>query len=538
MNKKKNQMKQILYVAVMVFLFAFTGGKAKAAAAPTVPIADNDENGEQKGAATIELNKAYAGETRVQGDVDWYRFVIPEGTQGYFQASIKPDANADSQSINGGWTLAIYKEGEQSSLVWLDYCNTASSQPMPFSPGVYYLFVKNSRDTSWNNGIPEEYYNIKVDYIQDAHWEREYNNKISTASVINVNEQYSGNLTYQGDSDWYCFTIPQSGKVVLDFGPEISVVTTVGNGWNLRMYKEGVADVFTGANKVVQKMTTFNMYLEAGTYYLNIYENYHLASPVGKEYNLKVNYSAGGNNEAEYNNTMATANLVQIGTTYTGNLYYDWSGLDVDYFKFVPAKSGYISMDFTRDLASSVGEGFKVRFIDSSSKEVSKKEKIKDASATIDSVPVTKGQTYYIEISNQSKYGTINGVDYHFALSLSEADPNKQKETTEQDNVAKQQAAFQKTTATGVSVKSTSKKKATIKWAKTNGASGYKIYRSTKRTSGYKCIKTITKGSTISFKDTKVKSKKTYYYMVRAYKKFGSKTVYGKFSAIKKVKVK
>lgn len=58
----------------------------------------------------------------------------------------------------------------------------------------------------------------------------------------------------------------------------------------------------------------------------------------------------------------------------------------------------------------------------------------------------------------------------------------------------------------------------TLKWAKVTGASGYYVYRKTSSGS-YSKIATIKSGSTLSYKDTEVKSKngKKYIYTVRAY---------------------
>ena len=82
------------------------------------------------------------------------------------------------------------------------------------------------------------------------------------------------------------------------------------------------------------------------------------------------------------------------------------------------------------------------------------------------------------------------------------------------------------------------KKKITVKWGKVSGATGYKIYRSTKKSSGYKCIKTVTKGSTTSYVNKSLKKGKKYYYKVCAYKKSGSNYTNGKNSSVKYAKVK
>lgn len=71
-----------------------------------------------------------------------------------------------------------------------------------------------------------------------------------------------------------------------------------------------------------------------------------------------------------------------------------------------------------------------------------------------------------------------------------------------------------------------------IKWKKLNKASGYEIYRSTKRKSGYKKIKTVTNKNKNSFVNNKRATGKRYYYRVRAYRKIGKVKIKGKFSKI------
>lgn len=81
-------------------------------------------------------------------------------------------------------------------------------------------------------------------------------------------------------------------------------------------------------------------------------------------------------------------------------------------------------------------------------------------------------------------------------------------------------------------------KKATVSWKKTAGATGYKVYRSTKKTSGYKLVKTVKGSRTTSFKNTKLAKKKTYYYKVKAYRTVDGKIVKSPYSSIVKVKTK
>ncbi len=81
------------------------------------------------------------------------------------------------------------------------------------------------------------------------------------------------------------------------------------------------------------------------------------------------------------------------------------------------------------------------------------------------------------------------------------------------------------------------KKKASLKWGKVKGASGYEVFRSVKKSSGYKKIADKKAGSAFHT-DKKLTAKKTYYYKVRAYRTVGKKKVYGGFSPVSRVKAK
>lgn len=77
-----------------------------------------------------------------------------------------------------------------------------------------------------------------------------------------------------------------------------------------------------------------------------------------------------------------------------------------------------------------------------------------------------------------------------------------------------------KTESLKVSKENTSSLKLT--WKVTPNANGYYIYRSTKKDSGFKKIKTIKSSYTTYIIDKKLSAGKTYYYKVVAYRKFGS----------------
>ena len=88
------------------------------------------------------------------------------------------------------------------------------------------------------------------------------------------------------------------------------------------------------------------------------------------------------------------------------------------------------------------------------------------------------------------------------------------------------------------SVKSKAAKKAEVKWSKSNKATGYEVYVSLKKNSGYKRAGIIKKNKKAAFTVKKLKSGRTYYVKVRAYVKNGRQFSYTRYSAVKKVKIK
>ena len=86
------------------------------------------------------------------------------------------------------------------------------------------------------------------------------------------------------------------------------------------------------------------------------------------------------------------------------------------------------------------------------------------------------------------------------------------------------------------SVKSTARRKATVKFAKVKGGvTGYEVTYSVNKKFTKKKVVRISK-NTIKLK--KLKSKKSYYVKVRAFKVSGGEVLYGKYSKVKKVKVR
>ena len=126
----------------------------------------------------------------------------------------------------------------------------------------------------------------------------------------------------------------------------------------------------------------------------------------------------------------------------------------------------------------------------------------------------------YIAVVKKSSTKGITGTD------LPKDDTKKAEKVTRPSQVK------------SLKVKNTRKTKANLTWKKVTGAKGYQVqYSMKKKFPARKTKKKNAAKRTVTI--SRLKKKKTYYFRVRAYKKKanGSK-VYGKWSKVKKVKIR
>ncbi len=76
-----------------------------------------------------------------------------------------------------------------------------------------------------------------------------------------------------------------------------------------------------------------------------------------------------------------------------------------------------------------------------------------------------------------------------------------------------------------------------LTWKKAKNASGYEIYRSTSKTTGFKKIATVSKKKR-TYRNWNLKKGKRYYYKVRAYRSFSGTRIFGPYSKVKSIKAK
>ena len=122
--------------------------------------------------------------------------------------------------------------------------------------------------------------------------------------------------------------------------------------------------------------------------------------------------------------------------------------------------------------------------------------------------------------SSNKKIAKVDGIDKYEKNSNIHIKGLKVGKTTIKVKVGKSSKKIKVTvypkTVSGVRAAKNSETSATISWAKSKGATGYKVYRSNKRNAGYVQVKTV-KGT--SFFDPGLKKGNYYYYKIQAYGK-------------------
>lgn len=365
------------------------------------------------------------------------------------------------------------------------------------------------------------------------------NNSILNAVDIDLNTTYAGNIVSEEEDDWYHFVIPAAAKgyfnVVL--GPENSNFVSDENGWLFSIYKKGEAEPFYEylnssdykQGGIKNKTTSINFPFGPGEYYLKIepYNNYYSE----ENYNFSVAFTNNAYWEIEDNNSLTNATPIRVNEIYHGNLYCT---ADEDCYTFTVSKPGEVVVnigpDSSVDITKFINGWELCMYKDGEASPYIDLRLVKQKTSS-KSIKVSAG-TYKIRICAETNYKIDVEKNYDLSVTYKET----QAATT--TNNKKTVTTLKKSKVTVSSAKSKVKKKVYLKWKKNKYADGYKVYRSMKKKTGYKCIATLKKASKVSYTDKKVKSKKVYYYKVRAYRKNGKKTVYSGYSPVKKVKVK
>ena len=302
------------------------------------------------------------------------------------------------------------------------------------------------------------------------------------------------------DVDYYRFQTNSAGVISLSFGKGYDNDSY--HGWNVTLYNSSQSELMSREYRCgnAETETTCKVGVPAGTYYIKVERRaYTYQSDV--TYSLKVNYSASSTWESEFNNEIGQADLIAVGTYYSGTIMED---NDIDYYRFTVPKTSYVNISAKGEYDSDTYHCW--QFCVYNASMVEQQQNLyycgKKKTENYEAVRLPAG-TYYLKVNCYN--GNRSDKAYSFKINTTFTKTNTKLSTAN----------------TGSGIK--------LSWNRVSEGSGYKVYRKTGNGS-YSLIKTIENNKTTSFTDKSVKKKNgtKYTYMVRAYKGSGQNACSGK----------
>ncbi len=503
--------------------------------APTLPATANTASTETSYMQQIETNTSYTGALSGEKAKNRYQFTMDK--DGYF--TINFSKVNPTEYVGDGWNITLYDTAGNKCISEEGIKSNYTSAKLDFKKGSqFYLQIESRFDFSEPKG---KTYKIEIQSVQDTLWEQESNDSINDATVLTNDVAKSGTLWNRLDEDYYSYTVEKQGYFVIDLIREDPTLD-IDAGYDLLIF-DANGEELDRYTRITTNYTSnkYNFMVGDKLYFKikNRIEQFEYA--VGAVYSLKItnveDASWEKENRADDGSSWAdriAANNVLSDTPIRGSL---WTAKDRDLYKYTMPGAGTLTVNFNVNNDSSrLGQGYNVAFLDGNGKEIKVYSRI-NANQSL-SQDMAAGDCYIKVYSNNDLLSDTVFNEYTISATYT---PSQKKEDNKDDKEITD-AQLQKTVPAVGTVKAEKKKggkrSVTIKWKKVTGANGYKVYKSTRKNKGFKCVKTIKNGATVSWKDSKVKKGKTYYYKMRAYKKSGKKTVYSKYSSIKKIKVK
>ncbi|OQW92396.1 MAG: hypothetical protein BWK79_14725 [Beggiatoa sp. IS2] len=275
---------------------------------PGVVIAQ-EENDVPEGATATTASSKKLEALYAPTDVDFFRFDIrtdrehPElDKSGNLTATVSQKAPPGGNP-NSGWRIDLYAENDLANSLYTEFLPETSLSvkfEQGLSPGRYYYKV-----SSMNQEVaPIKEYTLQSNWEESSYYERPPNDLPKDATVIKLNELYSGNLSSVADIDFYRFGLLNNDAVTLTFQQDSpGVDTTI--GWTMELFSEHnlglplkAADV-----PVTNKAAVLQADLTTGVYYVRVgalppkpVEDKETAdtipekkAPVGRRYQLTTN---------------------------------------------------------------------------------------------------------------------------------------------------------------------------------------------------------------------------------------------------------
>lgn len=488
---------------------------------------------------------------------------------------------------------SLYIYGSDGNIIWYDDNNMWNDNlkyykeiyNIDVTDGIYFLKITGYKN-SYSSRFATGNYEIATKFESSGESCKEPNNDFMEASTIGVNGSIKGQIAKNDAYDIYKFSLTKSGRIGL-------TMTYYMKYNSIYLYNSAGEEIWYDDNNewngnLRYKTNRYNLDLTNDTYYLKVtgYKNSYSASFATGNYTFHLKYTDAKVNYKEPNNDFLTAYALKTDSNLKGQIAINDS---YDILEFSLKKSMNVKISivsymkyYTLVLYNDLGEeiwhtqnnewngnvgyrkdthtitlsdgiyylkvtGYKYTYGGSFgtgtySLKVGIKESLANATVTFYGDFEYTGKDIKPAISvkyNDTKL--YNGRDY----SVSYQNNKKIGKATmiitgKGDFTGTKKVAFKIVPKKEkiIKIKNSAKGTATLKWKRDKMANGYDIYRYMPKAYDYRKVKSISKNSITSYKNTNLKKGKFYYYIVRSYKIVKGKKYYGIYSDPKYVKIK
>lgn len=285
---RKQRYKQLLMM-VGIFIFILSVGGKTDVYASTI-----------SKASTIKVNQSYKGSISNKKEKDFYKITLPEA--GNVTLSIKRNAKASFeghiQNSKGFIYTFVYTKRQ-------DDVSRYDEVQVGLPKGTYYIMITN------NGGqASKASYQFSVNYTKSNYYEKESNDKVSTANAISLNATYKGVISHSDDRDVFKFDVRQNGNVILNMKQKRDAIW---RGYIQDKQGKRLVELHSNEKKSLQT------YLKKGTYYF-VMENYEDSVDDPYEFSISDSTVPLKTSQIKVTNNKGKEDIVKVSSLKKGDV--------------------------------------------------------------------------------------------------------------------------------------------------------------------------------------------------------------------------
>ena len=229
--------------------------------------------------------------------------------------------------------------------------------------------------------------------------ESEPNNSMLQANSISTSGTVYGNISVDGDEDYYKITLSSSGRLSIKFNSFIEY-------YSIALFDDSGSSIWWSddnpwTSTTMMRSDTKTIDLEKGTYYLKVIGRryWNGSGNYTGSYNFTLSFAASGANVAEPNNSIAEAKAISFDSTVKGQIAINDKD---DYYDLTLSSSGRITLKF-----NSFMQYYSVVIYDTDGKELWYTDSNEWVSTT-----QKRSDTHTIDLEKGTYYLKVNGYRY------------------------------------------------------------------------------------------------------------------------------